>query len=122
MSLSLLTTLRAYWAQQRPPRPYLFVAKARTAPLGSRSFSLALHKAAERAGIAQHVTSHMLRHSYATHLLEGGTDVRVIQRLLGHRNVSTTMGYTRVSHALMGKTISLLDRLPPLPSPPSSRR
>lgn len=118
LSLALLTELRTYWKQQRPPRPYLFTAKARPAPLCSKSFTLALHKACERAGITQHVTSHMLRHSHATHLLEAGTDIRVIQRLLGHRSVSTTMGYTRVSHALMSKTISLLDRLPKAPLTP----
>jgi site-specific recombinase XerD len=57
----------------------------------------AVKKAAERAGILQRVTPHMLRHSFATHMLEGGTDIRTVQELLGHKDVRTTMGYCHVT-------------------------
>ena len=68
--------------------------------------------AQEQAGITKRVRPHVLRHSYATHLLEAGTDVRVIQALLGHRSLQTTMRYTRVSTALVQKVPSPLDLLP----------
>ena len=68
--------------------------------------------AAEQAGITKPVTPHVLRHSYATHLLDAGTNVRVIQALLGHQSLRTTMRYTRVSTALVQKVPSPLDLLP----------
>ncbi len=104
--------LRAYWRLERPPLPYLFVGEGTGRPLGPEAVRRALEMARAEAGITRTVTAHMLRHSFATHLLEAGTDVRVIQQLLGHRDLSTTAGYTRVAHAMISKTASPLDRLP----------
>jgi integrase/recombinase XerD len=69
----------------------------RGAPLSRQSAWLIIQAAAERAGLTAHVSPHTLRHSFATHLLQGGADVRVVQELLGHASVSTTQIYTHVS-------------------------
>jgi site-specific recombinase XerD len=71
----------------------------------------ALRRAARLCKIEKRVTPHILRHSFATHLLELGTDIRVIQALLGHRSIRTTVHYTRVSQAHVGRTESPVDTL-----------
>ena len=76
--------------------PRLFLG-ARGAPLSRQSAWLVIHSAAERAQLTAHVSPHTLRHSFATHLLQGGADVRVVQELLGHASVATTQIYTHVS-------------------------
>lgn len=112
LSPRLLESLRAYWRQERPPRPFLFVGKYTRKPVSPAAVRKAMQRARGAAGLKRRATPHTLRHSFATHLLEAGTDVRVIQQLLGHRRLSTTAGYTRVTHATMAKTTSPLDRLP----------
>jgi integrase/recombinase XerD len=112
LSSGLYTWLRDYWSKVRPPRPYLFASRRTSCPPAQATVRHAFAMAAEQAGITKPVRPHVLRHSYATHLLEAGTDVRVIQALLGHRSLQTTMRYTRVTTALAQKTPSPLELLP----------
>ncbi len=95
--------LEAYLTRSRPElsrrgraTPRLFLG-ARGAPLSRQSAWTVIQRAAERAQLTAHVSPHTLRHSFATHLLQGGADVRVVQELLGHASVATTQIYTHVS-------------------------
>lgn len=108
----LLQWLREYWDRERPARPYLFTSRRTGRPPTQDAVRDAFAAAAAQAKISKPVTPHVLRHSYATHLLDAGTDVRVIQVLLGHKSLQTTMRYTRVSTAVMQKTPSPLELLP----------
>ncbi|WP_345802164.1 site-specific tyrosine recombinase XerD [Microbacterium sp. AZCO] len=97
------TAIDAYLTRARPElsrrgraTPRLFLG-ARGAPLSRQSAWLVIQQAAERAQLTAHVSPHTLRHSFATHLLQGGADVRVVQELLGHASVATTQIYTHVS-------------------------
>jgi integrase/recombinase XerD len=91
-----LTRVRPGLAAKGRATPRLFLG-VRGAPLSRQSAWLIIQAAAERAGLTAHVSPHTLRHSFATHLLQGGADVRVVQELLGHASVSTTQIYTHVS-------------------------
>jgi site-specific recombinase XerD len=112
LSSGLYQCLRGFWDRERPPYPYLFASRRTGRPPTQEAVRRAFALAAEQAGITKPVRPHVLRHSFATHLLDAGTDVRVIQALLGHRSLQTTMRYTRVSTALVGKTPSPLELLP----------
>lgn len=106
----LLEALRDYWRAVKPPTPRLFVGTGGE-PIQPDAVRVALRKAAEQCGVRKRVTPHVLRHSFATHLLESGTDIRVIQRLLGHSSIATTAGYAQVSTHLLARTTSPLDLL-----------
>jgi integrase/recombinase XerD len=91
-----LTRARPDLSRRGRATPRLFLG-ARGAPLSRQSAWLVIQDAADRAGLTVHVSPHTLRHSFATHLLQGGADVRVVQELLGHASVATTQIYTHVS-------------------------
>ena len=107
----LLDLLRAYWKQARPPGPELFPGLIPGTTLTRDAVSLALRKAATAAKLKKRVTPHSLRHAFATHLLEAGTDLRTLQVLLGHKSIRTTARYAQVSPAMIRKTKSPADRL-----------
>jgi len=112
MSPSLYHWLRDYWRREQPSGPYLFAsAKTGKLPL-AQTVRDAIAKAASDAWIKKRVTPHVLRHSFATHLLEQGTDVHVVGALLGHASITTTARYARVTRKLVRQTPSPLDLLP----------
>jgi site-specific recombinase XerD len=96
------------------PRGWLFPGRNPVEPLSTRQLNRAVHAAAKAAGIKKRVSPHTLRHSFATHLLEQDTDIRVIQVLLGHAKLDTTALYTRVANTTIRTVTSPLDRLTPL--------
>jgi integrase/recombinase XerD len=96
ISEKIITMLRSYYNLYRPQK-WLFEGQAAGEPYSEQSLQSVLKQALEKAGIKKPVTLHWLRHSYATHLLEAGTDLRYIQELLGHRSSKTTEIYTHVS-------------------------
>jgi site-specific recombinase XerD len=110
LSPKLLGLLRAYWKAARP-RVWLFPGSDPGRPITTSAVRKACQRAREAAGLGKHVTVHTLRHSFATHLLEAGTDLRTIQVLLGHHSPRTTAVYTHVSPAAVRATASPLDRL-----------
>jgi site-specific recombinase XerD len=107
---TLLETLRAYWREAKPRR-WLFPGQPPEQPLSDKTVQSAVRKALRAAGISKRVSIHSLRHSFATHLLEAGTNVRAIQALLGHRSLSTTQLYTHLAATYLRDTQSPLDRL-----------
>ena len=113
LSPSLLTVLRQYWKIVRPAT-VLFPSRRGDGPLGRRAVHVIFHQAKRRAGIIKRASPYSLRHAYATHLLEAGTNLRVIQVLLGHRSLRTTERYTHVAATYLQDTQSPLDRLPDL--------
>jgi site-specific recombinase XerD len=110
LSASLLETLRGYWRQARPKR-YLFPGDGGQRPLCHSAAQKAFGRAKVAAGITKPVSFHTLRHSFATHLLEDGVNVRTIQSLLGHRSLQTTERYTHVAENYLHQMRSPLDRL-----------
>ena len=110
LSALLLESLRTYWLAYRPAG-CLFPGADPEKPMVSSTIQRALKAARVRAGIAKPTGPHVLRHTYATHLMEAGTDLRVIQTLLGHRSIRTTQIYTHVAMERVRTTRSPLDAL-----------
>lgn len=109
---SLREQLLSYWRQYQLGRNgWLFTGQLREHHLAERSIQAVIERAVKKAGIEKRTAMHTLRHSFATHLLEHGTDLRYIQELLGHQSVKTTEIYTHVSNRSIGKIRSPLDFL-----------
>lgn len=109
LSKTALKALREYWNQYRP-KEWLFAGRFPDKPLTGRSIQRVLIKAKKLAGIKKPATVHTLRHSFATHLLEAGTNLYHIQLLLGHRSINTTTIYLHVSRKELVRIVSPLDR------------
>ena len=109
-SPQLLAILRTYWRLARP-REWLFPGRDESKPIDVQVLHAACRSATKAAGLAKRVTVHTLRHSFATHLLESGVDIRIIQVLLGHNSLSTTARYTQVATTTIAKKRSPIDRL-----------
>ncbi|HAA23795.1 MAG TPA: integrase [Cytophagales bacterium] len=105
----LLSLLREYFTAYRP-KDYLFEGP-KGKPYSATSVNAIIKRVGKAQGITKKISAHTFRHSYATHLLEKGTDIRVIQQLLGHNSLKTTMIYTHVSNTLLGQVGSPIDAI-----------
>jgi site-specific recombinase XerD len=110
LSPRLLKILRAYWKRARPSS-WLFPGQEPGGHVSRGALQSACRAARKRARIGKRVTAHSLRHSFATHLLESGTDIRIIQVLLGHSHLETTARYAQVATGLIAATPSPFDQL-----------
>ena len=120
LSPRLLDDLRSYWKVTRP-KEWLFPGDIPGQPISRHAVGLACEKAHRASGITKPITPHSLRHAFATHLLESGTDVRRIQLLMGHRSLATTSRYLKIATSTVCATISPLDLLPKV-EPPSNTK
>jgi site-specific recombinase XerD len=118
LSPRLLAVLRDWWRLSRS-LTWLFPGSRPDQPIGRGAVEEACHRARRRAGLTKSLTPHVLRHCFAVHLLEAGTDVRTIQLLLGHRSLATTARYLRIAATKVCATTSPFDLLP-RPTPPTN--
>jgi integrase/recombinase XerD len=122
LSVRLLESLRRWWRVAKP-RDWLFPGYGTNRHITARAISLTCREVQYRHGLPKTVTPHSLRHAFACHLLEAGTDLRTIQLLMGHESLSTTSRYLRIATSKVCSTRSPLDLLPvPPPRPPSQVR
>ena len=123
LSPKLLETLRNWWRVEKP-KEWLFPGDIPGEHITRGAVEDACQKAHRLCGISKPITPHSMRHAFAVHLLESGTDVRTIQLLLGHRSLATTARYLRIATSKVCSTTSPLDLLPhpvapePKPAPP----
>jgi integrase/recombinase XerD len=117
LSALLLQRLRDYWRRYRPGR-WLFPGQTPDGHLSIGQVQRICRQAVRAAGITKKASMHTLRHSFATHLLEKGTDLATLQKLLGHNQLSTTLRYTHIQEPHLQQVRSPLDTLPGLAAPP----
>jgi site-specific recombinase XerD len=111
LSPRLLATLRVYWKGAKLPGPRLFAGRDGDAPLHRTAVHKAFSKAARKAGLGKSLGPHALRHGFATHMLEGGTDLRTLQVLLGHASMKSTAIYLHITTARVQTLRSPLEEL-----------
>ena len=110
---SLLALLRQYYQKARPQGEYLFPGYKPQRPICTTAVRQVLRKVVRETGLSKKVTMHTLRHCFATHLLEAGTDIRILQVLLGHSSIRTTLRYTHITDRLVQNLVSPLDMIHP---------
>jgi len=121
LSGKLLEVLRAYWRIEKPQH-WLFPGSTPAEPLATASARNTLRQAGLDAGLTKPCTPHTLRRCFATHLLDAGVDLVVVQALLGHRSIKTTSLYTHISVQRIRQVVSPLDLLPTIPPPESAEQ
>jgi len=112
---SLLDLLRQYYRKARPQGAYLFPGYKPQRPICTNAVRQVLRQVIREIGLTKRVTMHTLRHCFATHLLEAGTDTRILQVLLGHSSIRTTLRYTHITDRLVQNLVSPLDMIHPAP-------